>query len=490
MHIGGALEKEYGGDPVPGMDSQAIADVDALDKEIEAGRISLQTDEEPAKSAASTSSCIDDGEQPLSRAASRKDEEAGPIPGAEFRPGEGFPDGGWKAWSCVAGGWLTLFCAFGFMNAIGVFQAYYKSVLLPSYPSSTLSWISGAQLFFIFAGGTFCGPIFDIYGPRGLITAAAFIMPFGVMMISISSEYWQLFLAQAVVVGMGTCMAFYAAINSVSTWFFHRRAFAIGITTTGGSCGGIFFPLVMAQVLPKIGFGWTVRIIGFTQLAFLVCATFLIRSRLNHPKTIKGRKIVFFDFAAFKDPAWAWFTAGCFIQLLGLWAPINYLASYAIAHRFSTSMAFNLLAFLNAGSFFGRIIPGILGDKFGRFTTFVLFSSLSGFLILAVWSQVENHAGVIAFAILYGISSGAFLSMYPACVAQISPIEKIGLRLGTLNFTASIGSIISLPISGALVHGTNFSTLIYFAGAFMLAGGAILTVARWYAAKKRWLVIV
>lgn len=30
-----------------------------------------------------------------------------------------FPDGGWKAWSTVAGAWLVLFVSFGYINAFG-----------------------------------------------------------------------------------------------------------------------------------------------------------------------------------------------------------------------------------------------------------------------------------------------------------------------------------------------------------------------------------
>lgn len=30
-----------------------------------------------------------------------------------------FPDGGWKAWSTVAGAWLVLFVSFGYVNAFG-----------------------------------------------------------------------------------------------------------------------------------------------------------------------------------------------------------------------------------------------------------------------------------------------------------------------------------------------------------------------------------
>ncbi|KAK6332898.1 hypothetical protein TWF696_002917 [Orbilia brochopaga] len=357
------------------------------------------------------------------------------------RPDEGFPDGGRRAWLCVLGTWLCLFSAFGLMNAIGVFQAYYKQYLLPQYTESQLSWIMGSYLFVIFAGGVLAGTIFDIYGPRYLIIGGTMCLPFGMVLISISTQYWHLILAQSLLVGGGTAMTFYASISSVTTWFYHKRAMAIGIASTGGGVGGIFFPLVMSQSLRQFGFAWTTRLFGLVYLISLGIACFLVRSRLTHAKSLKARKIVLFDFAAFKEPAWSFFGIGCFVQLLGLWAPINYLASFALANGFSATMAFYMIAFLNGGSIFGRALPGILGDRFGRITTFIVFSTISGAFILTMWSQVHSRAGIMAFAILYGFSSGAFLSIYAACAAQLTKnVAIIGQRLGTLNVLTAISA--------------------------------------------------
>lgn len=43
------------------------------------------------------------------------EKEAGTKPPQGFT----FPDGGWKAWSTVAGAWLVLFASFGYVNAFG-----------------------------------------------------------------------------------------------------------------------------------------------------------------------------------------------------------------------------------------------------------------------------------------------------------------------------------------------------------------------------------
>lgn len=42
-------------------------------------------------------------------------DESGHVVGVDGKPEDAieYPDGGWRAWSVVAGGWMTAFCAFG-----------------------------------------------------------------------------------------------------------------------------------------------------------------------------------------------------------------------------------------------------------------------------------------------------------------------------------------------------------------------------------------
>ena len=96
-----------------------------------------------------------------------------------------FPDGGLQAWLTVSGGFACLFCSFGWINAIGVFQTYYETHQLKNYSPSTIAWIPSLETFMMFAGGPVAGKIYDNYGPRYLLLAGTFFNVFGLMMTSI-----------------------------------------------------------------------------------------------------------------------------------------------------------------------------------------------------------------------------------------------------------------------------------------------------------------
>lgn len=67
------------------------------------------------------------------------------------------------------------------------------------------------------AFGLPAGRLFDAYGPRFLLAAGTFLHVFGIMMISISSEYWHFILSQGLCSAIGTCLLFNAALGSVAT---------------------------------------------------------------------------------------------------------------------------------------------------------------------------------------------------------------------------------------------------------------------------------
>ena len=55
----------------------------------------------------------------------------------------------------------------------------------------------------------------------------------------------------------------------------------------------------------------------------------------------------------------------------------------------------------------------------------IFFSYFSGILVLALWLQSRGNAPAIVFCALYGFGSGAFVSLAPAIIAQISDLREV-----------------------------------------------------------------
>jgi MFS family permease len=153
-----------------------------------------------------------------------------------------FPDGGLTAWTIVAGGWCAMFVSVGWNNSVGILQTIYENDQLSSYSPSAVGWINSLQTFVMFAFAPISGRIFDTYGPRYLLIVGALLHVFGIMMMSLSTEYYQFILSQSICTGLGAGAIFFSASNTIATWFKKNRALALGIASSGSATGGVVVP--------------------------------------------------------------------------------------------------------------------------------------------------------------------------------------------------------------------------------------------------------
>jgi MFS family permease len=105
---------------------------------------------------------------------------------------------------------------------------------------------------------------------------------------------------------------------------------------------------------------------------------------------------------------------------------------------------------------------------------------LGAIFTLGIWLPSANNATTIAYAGLYGFTSGCTFSIVPAVVASFSDIRRLGTRTGALYAVSSFGALFGSPIAGAIVntqHG-GYSGLIILSGVGILVGTGFAIAAR------------
>lgn len=238
----------------------------------------------------------------------------------------------------------------GIINTFGSYQAYYETNLLTSSSASSISWIGSIQAFLLLMVGALTGPLYDAGYFRALLLFGSFMLVFGQMMLSLCTEYWQVLLAQAFCIGIGTGALFIPSIAILSTYFSTRIGLAIGLAASGSSFGGVIYPIVFHRLLPTLGFAWTTRVLGFLILGTMIVPIACMRVRVLPPKS---RSLL--DLRAFVIPAYSLQVAGFFCGFMGLYMPFFYAQVYALQkHITNENLAFYLLAVMNSTSMFGR----------------------------------------------------------------------------------------------------------------------------------------
>ena len=193
------------------------------------------------------------------------------------------PDGGLRAWTQVFCAWLAVTNTWGFVNSFGAFQTYYTEIL-PQSPS-TISWIGSTQACLMFGLGVVSGRALDAGLFLPTVMVGVVLQLVGIFTMSFAKNFWQLLLTQGICTGIGGGIFFTPVMGLTSTYFAKRKGMAIGIVTSGNSIGGIIYPLIVRQLLGPIGFGWTVRVLGFLNVVSLAVVIAFMKPRLPPRKS-------------------------------------------------------------------------------------------------------------------------------------------------------------------------------------------------------------
>ena len=251
----------------------------------------------------------------------------------------------------------------------------------------------------------------------------------GAFTTSLCSEYYQFFLAQGLLTGMGMSFLTIPCLAVVSRIFVRNRGLAMGSVVAGSSIGGVVWPIEIDNLLNLngISYGWTMRIVGFTMIPLCGFVVFSLGFERKTPTKSAVRPKA--DFSVTKNPAFIFLCIGLAICFLGFFSPLFFSSSYGVDIGMSTSFSFYLPAIACAGSFFGRTVPGYFADRYGPFNILVVANLLSG-VVAFCWTAADTAASVAAWALAYGFASGSLISLQATCAARISTPQTHGTAVG------------------------------------------------------------
>lgn len=250
---------------------------------------------------------------------------------------------------------------------------------------------------------------------------------FSIMMISLCRSFWQFLLAQGVLLGISMALATWPMIALVGQYFKRSRAAATGIVVAGSSLGGIVWPIAIDRLLnsTNIGFPWTMRILGFVMIPLLVFSCVAAKSPRTTPsepdsppiESLKSEEYTGEDHkmargtavkTLYRQSSLQLTCLGMFIVYFGMFSPIFYLPSFATEAGFSTTLSFYTASITNGASFFGRILPGFVADRYGKFNCCIIATISTGIIVMC-WTNVTSVAGLVVWSAAYGFASGVSL---------------------------------------------------------------------------------
>jgi len=258
-----------------------------------------------------------------------------------------------------------------------------------------------------------------------------------VFLTSLCRRYYQLFLAQAVLLGVGMAFVTWPPVGVVGRALPNRRGLALGVVVGGSSLGGVVWPIMLERLLLHrgdgeggLGFGWVMRIVGFTMLPLLAFACATVRERKDGEVVLSGGMSDGSDtvvaaeettddgaaggekrgprseiWTLMGNKVFIFLSLGLAVGYIGMFIPFFYISSYATEKGVTPETSFYLISVLNGASLVGRVLPGHLADRWGHYNL-IIAAMFASTVVAFAWTAATSLAGVVVVAVAYGFASG------------------------------------------------------------------------------------
>ncbi|GAA5815558.1 hypothetical protein MFLAVUS_009070 [Mucor flavus] len=380
----------------------------------------------------------------------------------ELPPVEDGPDGGF-GWFVVLGAFLVQVTSFG--TATSVMQDYYEQNVFKG-AAVELSFVGTIALVCLNSVSPLVQICASRFGIRVVLITGTFLVGLGLEMAGFSTQIWHLYLTQGVLFGVGASCIYVAIMGVAPQWFTKRRGLALGMIASGSGIGGLIIPFIMTSINASLGPAWTYRILGFICLAFDMLACFCVRER-NPPKTRQHKKLSqIINLSVCKNTNYLLFAFASNIGLFGYFIPYFFLPSYGTFLGFTAEQGSTLVAVSSACNFVGRILTGILADRIGKINTNLLFTFITALSCLLIWTFAFNYGSLMAFATVFGLTSGSFFALISPICASLLGMESFLSGLSLL-LVSNVISVFGPNIASAIetnVNSTPFFSYKMFAG--------------------------
>lgn len=410
-------------------------------------------------------------------------------------------------------GWVSVGVAFVTM-AVGVNARTAFSLLFPPILDE-FGWPRGtiAAAFSIgFASSAlytpFMGALMDRFGPRLVIPFGAGLVSTGLVLATVASRPWHLYLTLGVlVVGGSVFMSYIGHSLFLPHWFVRRRGFAIGIAFSGVGIGSIvLFPWLQAVI---DGTGWREACLALALLLVVIVLPINLLLQRQRPEDLglapdgdrqgsDAPSPATHDNVV--DPVWAatdwtlpralrtarfWWLFVAFFSGLFVWYAVQvHQTRYLVEVGFGPELAAFALGLVGLTGIVGQIAIGHLSDRVGRewaWTLAALGFVLSYLALLALprWPSPWLVHLMVAAQGLLGYGLAAIYGAIPAEIFQ-------GKRFGTIFGTLSVASILGAA-AGPWLTGVLYDRTASYAPAFwlMIAASLLSIACVWLAAPRK-----
>jgi OFA family oxalate/formate antiporter-like MFS transporter len=328
------------------------------------------------------------------------------------------------------------------------------------------------------------------YGPRVVVTIGGILAGVGVILSSLSTSPWIFTFTFGVLLGSGIGFVYASASPAALRWFPASKTGLIsGIVVAGFGMGSAWVAPLARTLIKSIGLQTTMLYMGIGMLIVVVAFAQLLKfppaGYIPAGSTaVKSAVSTKADFST-GETARTWqfyliwiafaFGSGAGLMVIGNLASI---VKDQVGLPAISAIAVSALAIGNGG---GRVLYGMLSDKFGRkvmLTTAFIIQALLVFVmsITVQGSSLANVPVLIILVVLVGANYGANRAVFPAITKYYFGPKNFAMNYGIVYTAWGLGGFMLSQLASAIKDATGSFTNAYYLSSVMLIVAAILMV--------------
>jgi MFS family permease len=338
------------------------------------------------------------------------------------------------------------------------------------------------------------GRIQDRFGPRVTALLGGLLVGAGFVIVSQTTSYALWLLGFGVLAGAGIGFGYSAATPPALKWFpASKTGLIAGIVVSGFGLASVYIAPLSTWMLSAYGLHTSMLILG---IGFAALVSLLSTRLINPPKPAASAATAAQAVAApdaSVGPGTIIRTGGFWllwaVYFVGAGAGLMVIGSVAgMAKASLGELAFLAVAIMAVGNAAGRVVAGLVSDRFGRTQTLAVMLTAQAVLMFAA-IPVVGHGGPVSLVLLatfIGFNYGTNLALFPAITKDYWGLKTFGANYGVLFTAWGVGGFALGRVSEMIKAQTGSFTLSFaLAGGLLAAAAGLTLVMRFLGAPER-----
>ncbi len=330
------------------------------------------------------------------------------------------------------------------------------------------------------------GMMLDRFGPRPVLLSGIALLGLGLVLASRATNVEQFQFFYGVLVGAGGGAIFAPMMATVTGWFDRHRALAVSLVSAGMGVAPMTVAPIAAKLVTIYDWRFSQLLIGLAVWVLLPPVALLVRrppalagGKAGPRATEPGMTVR----QAVTSPQFLVLALTYFLCCGTHSGPLFHTVSYAISCGLPVAAAVSIYSVEGLSGLAGRVVFGLLGDRFGAKRTFV-----AGLLVQAVaagsYMFAREQAEFWSVAIVFGFAYAGIMPLYSVLMRENFPLSIIGSVIGAASMASSLGMALG-PLVGGLIFDTYGSYTRLYVGSFLIGLAAAVIMLLFRPARPR-----